>query len=169
MTADEVRALIDYDPSTGAFQWKARSNAYFDKRRIGRSVGAVSNKGYLRITINKKRYLAHRLAILIQEGEWPQGEVDHINGEKTDNRYANLRVASRHENMQNTKLFAANSSGYAGVSIDRSTSLWRARITHKRKEFHLGSYKTKEEAYQAYLVAKAKYHSFQPVPRKEAA
>jgi hypothetical protein len=91
-------------------------------------------------------------------GEWPSGEIDHINGVRTDNRVENLRVATRSENMQNTKKPVTNKSGKKGVSWDKTTGKWRAEIRANGKKYNLGRFKTIEEAFKAHESAADKLH-----------
>ena len=166
LTADEVRALLDYAPHTGVFSW-ARSRV--GCRKGGRA-GWVGKKGYRFIGLRWHKHVAeHRLAWLHVYGEWPDGCLDHINGVVDDNRIENLREASVAENGQNMRKRSDNTSGYIGVKWHAKGQLWQARITVNGKEISLGYRKAPEEAYQLYLAGKAKYHTFQPTPRELAA
>ena len=155
VTADMARSLLNYDKESGHFSWK----------KNGKKAGYAGT--YVQIGINHKVYYGHRLAVLIVTGEWPEVEVDHINGKKTDNRWANLRLADRSENNQNLGNRSDNKSGYKGVWFNRANKNWSAQIQVKGKRFSLGNYKTAEEAYLAYLKGKAVQHTFQPTPREE--
>lgn len=162
LTAEFLKNVLDYDPETGFFVWKQR----FGKRGVpGKRAGTVDFNGYVVITINKKRHKAHRLAWLWMHGAWPEIAIDHINGERTDNRISNLREANWSENQHNRRLQRNNKSGYPGVSWDRHACKWRAGIRVNALSQNLGGYDTKEEAYAAHLKAKALEHPFQPVPR----
>lgn len=145
ITAEEVRALLDYDPDTGVFRWRVP--------RVGRRAGSIAgNKngpGYWQISLNYKRYAGHRLAWLYVHGSWPPAEVDHINMNKTDNRICNLRSATREQNRHNTTLSKRNTSGFKGVSFHRKMGKFQA--CHRRKS--LGYFSTAEEAHKAYARA----------------
>jgi len=158
-----IASALSYDPETGVLTWKRKPN-----RRIvvGSVAGRIDSWGYVSIKVDGKLHKAHRIAFLIMEGEFPKDQVDHINGDWADNRWRNLRKASRAENMQNIAgPTARNTSGFLGVTRDRRRSGWIAQIVVNKRRHHLGSFKTPEDAHQAYLDAKSKLHSFQSVPR----
>lgn len=119
-----LKKIIHYDPETGNFSWLA----YGKGKRESLAAGCLSPIGYVHIGINRKLYLAHRLAFLWMDGSIPDEQVDHINGVRNDNRWSNLRRASQSENARNTKLHSTNSSGAIGVSWDGRRSAWRVRI-----------------------------------------
>ncbi len=162
ITADWIKNALDYDPETGEFKWRQR----FGKRGVpGRKAGTIDFNGYLVVTINGKRLKGHRLAWLVMTGAWPSVAVDHINGNRTDNRFANLREADWAENQHNRCLQRNNKSGYHGVAWDSHAKKWRAGIRAAGRGVNLGSYDTPQEAHAAYLRAKAAMHPFNPVPR----
>jgi hypothetical protein len=166
-TADVIREWLSYDPETGEFRWRQnnqRSRAW-NTRYAGKVAGAARADGYVRLGIGGGRYLAHRIAWVWMTGGHPESHIDHINGNPSDNRFANLREATRSQNQQNRGLHARNSSGFAGVSWFRRHRKWRADIMHERKAFHLGRFDSPEDAHKAYLAAKARLHSFQPTLR----
>lgn len=155
MTRERVASLLAYDQTTGIFTWKvARGCA-----AKGTPAGAVMGNGYIGIRIDGVRYLAHRLAWLLIHGAWPQGEVDHINGNRYDNRIENLRDVPRSLNQQNqTRAQSSNKTGALGVSKADAKGRFRARIFSNGKQHHLGTFKTVEEASQAYVSAKRQMH-----------
>lgn len=179
ITAEQVRAMLEYNENTGEFRWKPRTPDMFEDGNQGRAANAkawntkLSGKiagvrcgnGYTAIAIKNKKYYAHRLAILMVTGKWPNHQVDHVNGDRSDNRLCNIREASQYENMQNCT-FSTNNSGYTGVSFKAKTIRWIAQINAYGKQIYLGSFKTKEEAAKAYLKAKSKLHTFNPTPRE---
>jgi hypothetical protein len=137
---------LEYNAETGEFTWLGDFNAKRVGRRAGTTVGV---KGYRTITIKKRRFYEHRIAWYMMTGEDPTSfEIDHINGDKTDNRFCNLRLATSQTNKANCKLTASNSSGFKGVHARGSR--WIAGITHNRKMIHIGMFKTAEEAARAY-------------------
>lgn len=137
---------LEYNADTGQFTWLGDFNA----KRVGRRAGTtIGSKGYRTITIKKRRYYEHRIAWYMMTGEDPTGfEIDHINGDKSDNRFSNLRLATSQTNKANCGLTASNSSGFKGVHARGSR--WIASITYDRKLIHIGMFKTAEEAARAY-------------------
>jgi hypothetical protein len=129
---------------------------------------ALDTNGYFRVKLHGRCYFAHRIIFAIMTDKWPDQQIDHINGERCDNRWCNLREANFSENQQNTKL-RRNSSGYMGVIWHKRDNKWQAQIMIENKFIWLGYFATPELAYAAYLDAKAQYHIFQPVPRMENA
>lgn len=121
ITATRLRELLHYDPETGLFTWKVARQG----TRAGAFAGAL-NHGYLRITIDWRHYPAHRLAWLYMTGEWPADLIDHINLVSDDNRFVNLRQATRAQNMHNSARPRTNTSGVKGVS--RYAGRWKAQI-----------------------------------------
>ncbi|WP_078452199.1 HNH endonuclease signature motif containing protein [Pseudomonas aeruginosa] len=108
-----------------------------------------------------KRQYAHRLAWLYMTGEWPSDQVDHVNCEKNDNRWSNLRIAGKSRNMQNIGLRSNNSSGFTGVGYHRQTGRWRAFIVDDGKMVHVGLFDTIDEAATAReRAAKRQYGEF---------
>lgn len=139
---------VGYEGDTGALRRKA----------TGKQLGWVRADGYIGVKIGRRYYLAHRVAWLLVHGDWPKGHLDHINGDRADNRMANLREATHAENLHNRGRNKNNTSGYKGVSLHRSTGKWDARIMVNRKQVYLGIYETQEDAHAAYTSAAAKLH-----------
>ena len=155
LTVEELKDVLHYDPETGQFTWIKRTAKCV---HVGDVAGSHDKAGYITIGIKKRIYKSHRLAWLYMAGEWPKGLIDHINGNKSDNRFANLRVVDESGNSQNIrKPNRRNQSGFIGVILFQGK--WRANITINKKTHWLGDYKTPEEAHAAYLVAKRKHHS----------
>lgn len=158
LTAARLREVVCYDPETGAFAWRGgRGRAY-------RKIGTRHPLGYLRICVDGRDYLAHRLAWLYVHGEWPADQIDHRNGRRQDNRIANLRLASNPENHQNRKLQRNNRSGHPGVR-EVAPGRWIAAIKTRGARRHLGTFGTFEEARDARIAAKTQDHAFNPVDR----
>jgi hypothetical protein len=107
--------------------------------------------------VNRRLHRAHRIIWAIHYGQWPDGQIDHINHDRADNRIKNLRVVSHLDNHRNMSQFKNNTTGVPGVRFDARYSSWVARITVNYKGVHLGSYKTKEEAIAARKAAEIKY------------
>lgn len=155
LTHARLTQLFHYDPDTGLFSWKI-STAICVK--VGGIAGSETERGYVRIMIGNKHYKAHRLAWFYVTGEWPSDQIDHINGNRSDNRFANLREASHAENVRNRGLQVNNTSGFKGVHFLKCTGRWRSYITVNSKKKHLGYFDTAEEAHAAYCKAAEKYH-----------
>lgn len=162
VTPSVLRELLDYNPETGKLHWRPRDSSFFSPGSAGgpgacaagwntRFAGkeAFTRKsvhGYAHGPVLGKTRTAHRVAWAIYYGEWPASNIDHINGERADNRIANLRLATVAENSRNLRLRRGNTSGCHGVRYNHSTSKWEARITCNYRQMHLGSFATKEEA-----------------------
>jgi hypothetical protein len=109
------------------------------KAPIGEIAGDLSpSNGYWRIQINRKRYLAHTLAWFYMTGKWAEHQIDHINGQRTDNRFVNLRPATNKENHENIKLRTDNRSGHRGIHWSNSRQKWVAQICHNGVGRHVG-------------------------------
>lgn len=154
LTAEELRYRLDYNPETGVFIWK--NPPPMRREKIGKEAGVVLENGYRQITVNRKGYQSARLAWLYFHGEWPTEDIDHINGNKTDNRISNLRQATRSQNNANKPKQKNNTSGYKGVC--RGKSGWEARIRVNKKPIFLGVFSMKEEAAYWYNYASEYYH-----------
>lgn len=124
VTAEVAREFLHYNPETGVLTWRPRADELFatntapgpwNARFAGAPAGSKSRYGYIRVHLGGHEYMAHRLAWLIMTGEWPQGDMDHIDHDRSNNRWENLRVVSRAENQQNMSRHRANSSGATGV------------------------------------------------------
>ena len=157
MTQDEVKKILSYNPETGLFHWKIKPC-----KRFPAGMQAGSNvDGYTRIHTKGQSYAAHRLAWLYIYGEEPANNIDHINGNPSDNRIANLRQATQMENAQNRRRPQKNNShGILGVTYDPKKKLWRARIGINGIRKYIGKFKTQEQAAPAYLEAKRAMHPF---------
>lgn len=155
-TVAALRACLSYDPETGVFSWiKTRRGV-----NKGGVAGCLNAHGYVQIWVDGRNYYGHRLAWLFVHGEWPKCTVDHINGNRADNRIANLRDVSRGVNVENQRRAARNStSGLLGVSFCKERDRWSAGIQVRRRRKHLGRFATAEEAHQAYVAAKRTMHA----------
>lgn len=157
ITAERVRELFIYDPDTGVFTRRiatGRRNCH----RAGEIAGTRQNHGYIVISADHRRYVAHRLAWLYVYGVWPVGDLDHINGIKDDNRITNLREATRKENMQNVRKHKHNTSGHKGVAWHSQRNKWRAYIFVDYQQKHLGLFDTKLAAAAAREQAEIAMH-----------
>jgi len=159
-TAERLRQALDYDPTTGEFRWRERADRRreWNSRFAGTVAGTFDKNGYRQIMIDGRLYKAHRLAWLYMAGKWPPEQIDHIDLDKGNNRWGNLRLATHAENKRNTALRSDNTSGVKGVYWHKQRRKWQARIRHNGKLMHLGYFDTLEEAAAAYAKAAAKYH-----------
>lgn len=158
---ERVRELLAYDPDAGILSWKtdvrAGRNLAFVKAHAGARAGFPTSFGYRAISIDGKRTSEHRVAWLLMTGAWPEHDVDHINGKRDDNRWSNLRQATRSQNMQNLKRAHADSeTGLLGV--ERKRDRFAARISIDGRRRWLGVYDTAELAHAAYLAVKRDLH-----------
>jgi HNH endonuclease len=149
LTLERARELLAYDSETGILTWRMRRGS----AGAGSPAGTLHSKGYLLVRVDGVRFLAHRLAWLLAHGEWPRGEIDHTDGEPSNNRITNLRVVTRTQNNINTKLSRNNTSGITGVIWDRRKRKWWAQLKLYGRLKHLGYFTSKEEAETARLQA----------------
>jgi hypothetical protein len=140
-----MRLILSYNPETG--EWIRLTSKGMAK--AGERAGRVAGGGYLQIGVAGRRYMAQRLAFLWMTGNWPEGDVDHANGIKLDNRWSNLRQCTRSLNVANSPRRSDNLSGYKGVRLHQGSRKWQARIN----QISLGIFDTPEEAYAAYCAA----------------
>lgn len=157
ITQQRLHELFDYNPEIGILINKVRRGS----QHAGTQAGYLNKDGYFRININKRLYLAHRLAWLYVYGELPE-YIDHINRIPTDNRISNLRPVTKKQNQENREKQANNKSGYKGVSWDTNRKKWFVCINNNYKTVALGRYENLEDAYKAYCNAAAKYHTHNP-------
>ena len=155
LTAETLRALLDYELDGGIFRWRVSRQ----RIQIGAVAGAVNSDGYIVIRINGTLFKAHRLAWLYTHGVMPTHDIDHLNGNKADNRITNLRDVSRSVNMQNqTRAGRGSASGLLGVSWNKRVERWHASIWVNKRKQHIGYFNTADEAHAAYLAAKLQLH-----------
>jgi hypothetical protein len=143
ITQAELKEILHYDLETGVFRWRFASS---NRVKPWSVAGTKGDTGYIKIHINKKLYRAHRLAWLYVKGEFPKEQIDHINGNRTDNFWQNLRETSSKQNQENLPLSKNNTSGYRGVAWSKTSKKWLAHVRHNSKKIHIGLYKTAEEA-----------------------
>lgn len=157
LTAERLKTLVHYSAETGEFTWaKTRRRC-----RLGNKAGCKMRNGYIVIRVDDTLHLAHRLAWLYMIGQWPPEQIDHINRDRADNRWCNLRAVSNMENAWN-KAPRSNKSGFPGVR--RENSKWLAEIKVNYKPIRLGLFDAPEAAHEAYVLAKRERH--QKLPAK---
>lgn len=157
LTQSRLKELLDYNPDTGDFVWLVSRGM----TKAGNIAGALDSRGYLKIGIEYKRYVAHRLVWFYLYGIWPEKQIDHINGNREDNRIDNLREATHAQNQRNRRLAHSNSkSGIMGVWWVKPNNKWVVSLTVNGTRKHLGYFSDLEEAKKVYLAAKRKYHDF---------
>jgi hypothetical protein len=154
LTQDKLKELLDYNPDTGIFTWKER----ISNIKQGTIAGKYDKNWYVVITINNKKYLAHRLAWLYMEGYFPENQIDHIDRNKSNNKWANLREVSQVCNSRNSKLSKRNKSGIRGVTWDKERKKWQVNIRANKKNITLGRYDSKVDAAKARWQAEKKYN-----------
>ena len=154
LTAEYLRSILNYEPATGIFTRKVRTSRNV---KVGDIVGSQNGDGYLLISVRSRRHKAHRLAWLYVYSEWPKGQLDHINRNRSDNRISNLREVTNKQNGQNASKRSDNTSGHPGAYWDKRRSKWVAQIAHNRKQIHLGYFTTIEEAVAARKAAEKLY------------
>ena len=138
----------------GRLIWKKKPS---NRVKIGQEVGYLTKIGYRQITLFYKPYYSHRIIYLMHNGHLPE-QVDHINGDRSDNRIENLRECTNSQNSRNRGSSRNNTSGYKGVSFSKNNKKWIAQITFNRRLIYLGYTDTKEEAALLYNEAAIKYH-----------
>lgn len=149
---ERIREVLDYDPATGICAYRSGK---------GRG-GARTKDGYIQVFIDRRPYMAHRVAWLLSTGSWPSEQIDHRNGIRNDNRLCNLREATNAENCQNKAGRRGTASRFIGVVWHKRDNRWLAQIRVDGKVRHLGSYLSEEAAAEAYAKAKSELHTFQP-------
>ena len=163
VTAKHLREMLHYDPDTGLFMWKFRSDGRPQRNGIwaGKIAGSIKPDGRVSIAIGgrpTKLYKAHRLAWLYMTGEWPKDQIDHIDGNPTNNRFVNLREATCSQNMCNRKAQINGSSGVKGLSWHKAARKWHARATAHGVTHNLGLFVDKDDAVRALKEARCRLH-----------
>lgn len=167
ITQEQLHALLSYDGETGEFRWKVKASI---RSPAGSIAGTINKLGYVVFRIcGGKLHYAHRLAWLYVYGEMPKNGIDHIDGNRSNNAIANLREATQAENCQNLCWRRKDSKWPIGVGFSKKHNKWTARISKDKKEHRIGYFSSPELAHQAYLDAKKKLHTFNPIPREEMA
>lgn len=166
VTPKRLAKLLEYEPETGSIKWRPRSVDLFSSqhnwkvwsaRYESKEAGSYGKQGYGRINIAGRMLLAHRVAFALTFGRWPAHQIDHINGDRTDNRIANLREATPSQNSKNQKTHKRNTSGATGVSWHKASRKWQAHIGDSMSFKYLGLFDTFEAACAARAAAERQF------------
>lgn len=168
LTRSDLEIHLEYHPKEGHFTWKPKPDSNHRNRLVGKIAGGTKykNKRYARIDIpggeTRVSVLIHYLVWFFETGSWPgpKDQLDHRDGDKTNNRFSNLRLVTHAENSRNRKITANNSSGFKGISLCKKNKNkpYRVSITYNKKLYFLGSYATLEEAKEVRRKAELKYY-----------
>jgi hypothetical protein len=153
LTQERLKQLLHYDPTTGKFTRLASTRI----DRVGKEPGSHNTKGYVQIRLDGVLYVAHRLAWLYVNGCFPKNQLDHIDGNKSNNKLENLREATNKQNQENTPLQVNNTSGYRGVHFERNRKglkKYSASVGHNGKQTRIGLFLTAEDAATAAKAAR---------------
>ena len=173
LTADTLCRLLRYEEDTGHLFWRERNAAEFsdgyhrsdvrcamwNARYSGKAaLNQPHVYGYRNGAILNKKHYAHRVIWAMKTGTWPVAEIDHIDLDRSNNRWANLRAATRAENARNQRLRVTNKSGFKGVSWSKEMNKWHSTIWLECSQISLGFFSEKSDAAAAYVNASHKYH-----------
>ncbi len=150
-----LKHLLDYNPETGIWKWKVSASP---RVKVGEPAGHWENNGYLRIRVMGGYYLASRLAFLYMEGKMPTRLVDHINQDRSDNRWTNLRECSRSQNNTNIPKKSNNTSGFRGVHWHKASQKWAVNLRYQKKTINGGVFESFEEAKRKRIELEKLYH-----------
>ena len=152
-TAQSLRDSLRYDPETGEIWWRFAGHG----KDLSKPAGTLNDQGYLTLSFKGRTYRLHRLSYLLMGLPVPDC-IDHSNGVRSDNRWENLRPATKLQNNINTSLLCRNTSGFKGVYKQGEGNKWVSQIRFNGQKYHLGVFDSPEEAHEAYKKAADKYH-----------
>ena len=144
-TPAQIKHLLHYHPESGVFRWRFCTSSHIKPWDIA---GTLRND-YLAISISNKKHYAHRLAWLYMTGNWPEQQIDHVDGVKSNNAWSNLREATNKQNNENQSIKSNNKSGFRGVHFDDKSQKWRAMVGNNGKSIHVGWFTSAEDAGKA--------------------
>jgi hypothetical protein len=154
LTQGRLKEVLEYCPESGVFRWRVRASI---RVRVGDVAGCIDNvHGYVQISVDRKLYRANRLAWLYMTGAWPAALVDHKDLDRSNNRWSNLREATKAQNGANREKQANNTSGYK--NLQRNTNGWQVVVTKHGKRHRFGTYPTLEEAAAVARRARIEIH-----------
>ena len=154
ITQKRLKSLLTYDPDTGEFRWRVNRTG---GAKAGDRAGSYDTERYLVMRVDGRYYRGHRLIWLYVHGCWPSHHIDHINGNPSDNRLANLREATSTQNGINRRRDPRNKSGKTGVTWCNNSKKWRADIGQNGKLLRLGRFDTLEAAIAARIKAEREH------------
>ena len=152
LTHESLKSQLSYNSKTGVFTKTLKTSG------ISKIAGNKDCRGYIYIRLNLKKYSAHRLAWFYVHGYMPNNLIDHINGIKSDNRILNLREATPHQNVCNSRISKKNTSGNKGVYLNKLTNKWVAQSMINGSYVYLGTFCNKEDAVMSYENFASKNH-----------
>ena len=156
MTRDDIKHLFDWCPESGVLRWKSPTS---NRVKAGDVAGNLDSKGYYRVGLHGAQYRLHRVIWLLAYGEWPKGEIDHIDGNRINNSISNLRCVSHKRNSRNCKLSKNNTSGHIGITWHKKAGKWMASVSIDGRQQHLGLFDDKRDAISARAKA-SETHGF---------
>jgi hypothetical protein len=154
LTQTRLKEVLDYNPDTGVFTRRLKQSGVSQ----GKISGSLTNEGYMVTSIDSKLYKCHRLAWLYMTDAWPNGQIDHKNGNRSDNRFDNLRDVAKQQNTENQRKAQRSNKSTSVLGTWKNGSGFAARISHKNTKVYLGTFATVEEAHAAYIAAKRLLH-----------
>lgn len=146
LTRERLIELLSFEPETGLFRWRKT----IAKGKAGAVAGRINDEGYVVIGLDGERYLAHRLVFLWAHGRLPNGAIDHVDGNPSNNRPANIREATASQNRCNARRQRVNTSRFKGATFNRAAQKWKAQVKFNGQARFLGYFDTPEEAHAAY-------------------
>jgi hypothetical protein len=164
MTQDELKSFANYDPLTGVMTRTKKTSQ--NSKAVGSEIGRLvfhknKNLSYKAMSYKNKTYYLHRVVWLYMTGNWPDNHIDHIDGDGTNNSWANLRTATNTINMRNCKIKKNNKSGCSGVYWNKNLGKWHASIGSGSRHVHLGFFDILEQAIMARRKAERE-HGYHP-------
>jgi hypothetical protein len=149
LTQEHLKVVMTYNPDTGHI---------YNNLRPNKALKAINSCGYITVRVFSKSYVAHRLAFLYMTGEFPAGEVDHINGLRSDNRWCNLRLASKSDNLCNAKAHSSNKLGIKGIHFNKLERKYKTQVRKQGYKTITGTFETLEEAIAFVQESRIKLH-----------
>jgi hypothetical protein len=153
LTVDLLNHLFEYDKETGNLIWKRQQS----NRIVAGDIAGSLCRGYVYVGINGKKHRAHRIIFLMHKGYLPK-TIDHINGDRADNRIENLRAVTANQNQHNRKINSNNTSGYKGVCWDKARNKWKSQVRLEGKLINIGHYDNVEEAAEVVRKTREELH-----------
>lgn len=160
LSESTLKRYFIYSPISGEFRWIVRRDRWGNEHPCDKLVDGRNNRGYRWVRFFGETHLVHRLIVLYMTGSHPVGEIDHIDGDRLNNTWSNLRDVDAFENSRNQGNRVDNTTGFRGVtyrSTGRGLKRWKARISHMGTRYDLGEYLTQGEAVSARISAESKF------------